>query len=294
MHIDAVNNLNDEQLKSVQELVSRCQAHEGSQARFFWDNSLNLYPDMPNCFLCTDDGAVIGVLSAFTPMSDIAEITAFVAPERRRQGVFKSMLREALAALTKYGYETLLFVHETKAVDARGIIQRWPVKLERSEYAMSYDREEDRSVQQPSDSLRCRVATVEDADAMTAVAAAAFDETPELAGTFVVRQLANPDILCFVAEYEGECAGVCNAHTAEEPLSINGLGVSPRYRQKGVGRALVRFAIRELERFGKEITLEVDSTNPVAFHLYTTNGFAVTAQFDYYRASPADMEAVLA
>ena len=38
----------------------------------------------------------------------------------------------------------------------------------------------------------------------------------------------------------------------------------------------------------REIVLEVDSENARAFHLYTTSGFTVRTQYDYYEAQTAD------
>jgi len=65
---------------------------------------------------------------------------------------------------------------------------------------------------------------------------------------------------------------VSNAHVWQ----INGLAVDPRFRSRGVGRALVEATIRELvSRGGRRITLRVLSTNPTARRLYEICGFVV-------------------
>jgi ribosomal protein S18 acetylase RimI-like enzyme len=63
-----------------------------------------------------------------------------------------------------------------------------------------------------------------------------------------------------------------NAHVWQ----INGVAVDPRFQGRGLGMALVRAAIREIDsRGGRRITLRVLSTNPTAQRLYARCGFVV-------------------
>jgi ribosomal protein S18 acetylase RimI-like enzyme len=65
---------------------------------------------------------------------------------------------------------------------------------------------------------------------------------------------------------------VSNAHVWQ----INGVAVDPRYQGRGLGKALVEAAVREIDsRGGRRITLRVLSTNPAAQHLYERCGFVV-------------------
>jgi ribosomal protein S18 acetylase RimI-like enzyme len=63
-----------------------------------------------------------------------------------------------------------------------------------------------------------------------------------------------------------------NAHVWQ----INGVAVDPHYQGRGLGKALVEAAIREIgSRGGRRITLRVLSTNLTAQRLYARCGFVV-------------------
>jgi ribosomal protein S18 acetylase RimI-like enzyme len=85
-----------------------------------------------------------------------------------------------------------------------------------------------------------------------------------------------------VAEIDGEIAGwtklahptpvASNAHVQQ----IQGLAVDPRWRRRGVGRALIDAACDlARSRGARRITLRVLGTNPGARQLYETAGFVV-------------------
>lgn len=62
-------------------------------------------------------------------------------------------------------------------------------------------------------------------------------------------------------------------------LELVYLGVSPKYRGKGVGGALMRYAVSEAARFGGErMFLAVDDRNDPAVRLYTGLGFRASTR----------------
>ncbi|HLD77733.1 MAG TPA: N-acetyltransferase [archaeon] len=89
-----------------------------------------------------------------------------------------------------------------------------------------------------------------------------------------------------VAEWDGRVAGVGSAHRdmvkphATARLAMLGLGVSPGFRRKGVGEALLRAAMRcARKEWGTRIFwLDVYRSNTAAQKLYRRLGFRVTGR----------------
>lgn len=73
----------------------------------------------------------------------------------------------------------------------------------------------------------------------------------------------------FVAEYDGVAAGF-TAITEDE---LAWLYVDVRYARRGIGKALVEFALAHMEN---EVSLEVLAGNTPAVALYTACGFKIT------------------
>ena len=62
-------------------------------------------------------------------------------------------------------------------------------------------------------------------------------------------------------------------------LELVYLGVAPNYRSKGIGGALMRFAVSEAARFGgQRMFLAVDDRNDAAVRLYTGMGFRASTR----------------
>ena len=89
-----------------------------------------------------------------------------------------------------------------------------------------------------------------------------------------------PNVLAFLAFAETEAVGasVCftsfSTFAAKPLINIHDICISPRYRNRGLGRSMMLAIMQKAENLecGK-ITLEVREDNQVAKHLYTSLGF---------------------
>jgi mycothiol synthase len=107
------------------------------------------------------------------------------------------------------------------------------------------------------------------------------------------RQWAFPESfdpsLWFVAEGDGEIAGVClcraEGHAGPEFGWVNVLGVLPRFRRRGLGRAFLLHTFAEFRARGKRgVGLGVDGLNPTgAVRLYERAGMYVARRYDQYK-----------
>ncbi len=113
--------------------------------------------------------------------------------------------------------------------------------------------------------------------------------------TSITGLLATPGTFAFVAtEIRGAPAGLLIGRHAGDEAEILTLGVLPRHRRAGHGRALVESAARHVAGQGAEtLHLEVAADNTAASELYARCGFRVVGcRPDYYRRGSSAVDAI--
>lgn len=78
----------------------------------------------------------------------------------------------------------------------------------------------------------------------------------------------------YVAELDGEIAGCCGIRDICGEAEITNVVVAAAYRQRGIGRKMLEYALAQAEKRGVgPCTLEVRCSNFPAIHLYEKLGF---------------------
>jgi ribosomal-protein-alanine N-acetyltransferase len=93
----------------------------------------------------------------------------------------------------------------------------------------------------------------------------------------------------FVAFVEGKVAGYISADDTKEEIDIINVAVSPDYRRKGIGDALIERIKRQAKIGGAEsLYLEVRCSNEPAINLYTKNGFEKVGERKNFYEKPQE------
>ncbi len=136
--------------------------------------------------------------------------------------------------------------------------------------------------------MKLRLADAEDAMAMAAVHAEAFD-VPWPPEAFI-GLLAGPGVFA-VAATNGALAALILMRAVAGEAEVLTLAVGPSHRRRGVARALLASGLAIAAELGAESAfLEVAADNPAAIALYRGEGFeAVGSRAGYYQraAGPA-------
>ncbi len=105
----------------------------------------------------------------------------------------------------------------------------------------------------------------------------------------IIEELTLPHAL-MLAAVEGETlCGVLFLHILGEEFTVNTLAVSPEYRRKGVGSALLREGITLANKKGAiRGYLEVRESNLPAQHLYEKFGFEAAGKRPRFYQNPAE------
>lgn len=100
-----------------------------------------------------------------------------------------------------------------------------------------------------------------------------------------------PGATWLLAGPDGFCGTVQGVIAAERCGAIQNLGIVPNHRGRGLGSALLSFALRGFAHAGaRSCILEVTADNRPAMELYRRSGFRPTRAF--YRALPRDAQRV--
>lgn len=280
-----LNNLNDKYISDIRNLEKICKEHDRTEGDAFLSNELNFNKDIKCFFLLYEEEALISFIYMFMPSPMEAEISACTLPEERHKGYFKILLQKAMDELLRFNVNEILLVHEPGSTDAKIVLDKLGAKLDFTEYLLFYEGI------MPEKSLELKTVTEENMAEVMKLNVDIFSDSLSVSES-MVREAVNSDkITPYMVKQHGKIIGVCNVNFESEDISIFGLGIAPKYQGKGLGRAMLESLINKLMTEGhKSITLEVNSENIRAYNLYTSCGFKIRTQFDYYRMNIMNMK----
>nr|MCR5685979.1 GNAT family N-acetyltransferase [Lachnospiraceae bacterium] len=138
-HIDELCKLSLKRQFEVRRLEYECREHDHT----FSEADLTANRSFSKSFRCFylyyDKGRLAGFLQLFAPTKDEAEITGFVDPILRGNGIFKRLLTYARLELDKYKIENAFFVLEPDSPDANSVAKHMNLENDRSELLMLLD-----------------------------------------------------------------------------------------------------------------------------------------------------------
>ena len=92
MQIRTYSALPEKEKQVLFELVQECNKVDGGYRLPYLDNNYNVAPEMPAFFLSEMDGQTIGFLSVYADEPGQAEVSLYVLPSYRRQGMANQLL----------------------------------------------------------------------------------------------------------------------------------------------------------------------------------------------------------
>jgi ribosomal protein S18 acetylase RimI-like enzyme len=286
MEIIGLTSLTKKQTEQIQELQQYCMAFDRSGRELFLSNDINYHKDMPCFFLSYHEEELCGVLIAFAPTMETAEISAYVHPDHRRVGVFSGLLLEVWRIIHQYGISKVLIVTDAVSTVCKEILNKWQAALTHSEYLLVYQGGRQSAEFPFADKSIVREAAEDDLEKMVVLNMSSFGEDRENAAHMVRENFNHHLTRCFVGQIDDEIFGLANVRKEGSTFYICGFNIAQAYQGRGMGRYLLYQLLDRLTPSADEtITLEVDSVNQPAYQLYTTSGFAVQSQADYYQLS---------
>ena len=284
MRIDKVNELTEEQKKQIEELESMCFEKEGLENHLFLSNEINYDRSIPVFYMAYEKDQLIGFLTIFIPTREEAEISAIVHPDYQRRGIFTELDQAARQVIAENNIDRILYSVETKSKNAQGVLKSWHIsKIRRSEYRMKMSKEKilkDSETYQKDASFQLERVTESTIQKYLEISNKAFGEEEDIG--FADTLMNSNSRMGYAFFKDNEIIGTVAIGLEEKEPFIYGVAIDTRQRGNGYAKYLMEQACLIGIQHGDTLQLDVDSENPVAFHLYQNMGFEITFQVDYY------------
>lgn len=300
MRIFCNNQLNNTQIAAVERLAEDCTIVDGGLPIIYWD-LLAEQRATDNNIMAFQGERLVGFLSAYFFYEKACEISLMVAPDYRRQGLARNLLRAIIPLLVGKQVDSLIL--SSPAITTKP----WQTKVgffyRSSEYIM--ERNSYEPIFLAKDTLSVRIATVDDIPQLCKVDATCFSNHLELNSPFCTaypfEMAARFDSLLTDTHYT-----ILLAHLAQAPVgkahirwhekgaNFSDIAILPSYQGQGLGSQLLIYSIHHALTKGKiKLTLTVETSNQQALDLYTRYGFKVKNVYDYWTISLDKLRSLL-
>ncbi|MCZ6870984.1 MAG: GNAT family N-acetyltransferase, partial [Gammaproteobacteria bacterium] len=215
---------------------------------------------------------------------DPIEILAIVHPDYRRRGIGRALVGEILLECRRRGQGDVLLVSEEASVCERGFADAMGARYDFSEYRMLLDAGAFQERVRMHSPASFHDAALSDLEALVVIRLASFGGKEAEVRADIPRWLGEANQRLHIAKVNDKPVGIVRVGTYPDSVFINGLGVLPEYRGRGIGRyMLVQVVDRLLQEDQGRILLEVQTDNRDALSLYQSSGFREIATYRYYR-----------
>lgn len=277
MNIKITNVLSDEERLQIRRLEEICNDVDGTSNEAYLSTEINISRSYPSFFLGYKDGSLVAFLTAFMPDKSAAELTAFVHPQYRKKKNATKLFHMAEKLYSSLNFEKLQFCIRSDSHNGLAAAKSFgSISFDRSEYTLVL--KEYSSAYQPN-ALSLEKITPENVSQFnhSAVQCYDFSERDTLAAS-----ASSKERTAYAALYKGSPVGFFIIFHDGDKTVIHGVAVCKKLRNKGYGKLMMDLAVKEALTFGKPVSLDVDSNNGPAYHIYTLLGFAEETRTDYY------------
>ena len=260
-----------------------------------------------NEFMYFDGPEMIGYIGicSYGDAGSPIEANGMVQPEYRRQGVFNKLSELVIAEWRRRNLGSMLLLNDRRSRSGEALIKGTGGQYKLSEYEMKLKIDKLRLLQGQSSKITLRKATNADAYEIARQNKIYFNgelqdvkstpndndtgsfEEAEInmkhEGLVLPEEEEKRGLTIYLAIKDQQIIGKVNLQLNSKVGGIYGLGVLPKYRGKGLGRAILLMAIEKLkEAKADEVMLQVVAENTNALNLYKSCGFTETSTMDYY------------
>lgn len=278
--------LNAEQAYEARLLIERCNALESL------DLPLSIEPGPALGLICAWEGIkIVGLASASFNLE--SEICLCVAPEQRRSGIGRRLLRLAVEVARSRGARSWVLVNDALSASGQGFAAALGAELLSAEHRMTLDPAAVPPAPPPMSGLTCRLASPADTAAIVGLLNTAFGDPVDLIERFVKERIGRCGQRFMIAELCRRPVATLRLVVDDGWSYITTFGVLPAFQGRGIGRRLLSDTIARLRVEGRQRQrIEVDTSNTRAFSLYSSCGFVADRTFHYMRVPAASLVGV--
>lgn len=279
------NKLTQKNIEDIQTLEEQCKAIDGDKLLVYADEGDNIYPKFDCFYMMYDietstkqsnlpsDAKLLGFLSVFQPDGYCPYVYAMVDPKYRKQGIFKQLYEEFLDEFNYFKFESVSFPMYKDNETAIKILK----KMEGYKYSTEYILELDllSSTNTTKSKTQAKNSDNKSHQKETTKLSLTSSHNDDGTITYYLNDLA-------LGHFKRTIGSLII--TEDEGIAcLSHFEIQKSKRNKGYGRKMLDLLCEELRNNNtNKIILQVTSNNPVALHLYTSYGFKIQSELDYY------------
>lgn len=283
------NQLNTDQLSALNELATACREVDRDLPPLYL-HILEQKRLSDSNFLFYQNDTLVGFLSIYFFYTNACEISLIVAPDKRRKGIAKQLIKAALPLLEAKQVDTLLF--STPEIINENWLSNLGLLYQNSEYHM--ERNSFEPILIKNNRLVIRKASETDIPALCSIDEVCFPVEPENMPLRFISILNDGDYSIMLAFLNNKAVGKAHIRWQKDEAIFSDIAIMPQYQSQGLGSELLANCINDALLLGKiKLALDVETSNHSALNLYTRHDFKSVNAIDFWAINTEKLRELL-
>ena len=283
MKVRIYSALPEKEKQVLFELVQECNNVDGGYRLPYLDNNYNAEPEMPAFFLVEMDGQTIGFLSVYADEPGQAEVSLYVLPSYRRQGVANLLLAAFAKVADKYELTEIEYVAELVFLNGH------------PDFARRFDYQEDeaeiwlaQSAQtfplEEREEIEVLLGSLDLAEEIAVFQSQVFETPLDVALKYAREAVSSGSSMLYILKKDGRVVASVSVDTDFGTNYFFGLAVDQDFQGQGLGSYLLLASMQDLNKLNeREFQIVVEKQNSRALKLYKKLGFKEMTEVVYLK-----------
>ena len=281
MDLQVKVQLSDKEKNAALAIVKECNQVDQTYRIPYLDSNYNDNPNMPAFILAFVDEALVGFLSIYADEPHEAEVSIYVSPAYRCQGIAKALVSEFKKTAKRYQLINIHYVSETNFLDRHpDFWNKYSANIDENEIWLEQDSRQfyledvsDIEVALADLSLISDIANFQSQE---------FGSTLTCAEKYAREAVLDETCRLYVLRKDGRVRASCSVDISLGTNYLFGLAVEKGYQGQGLGSYLVKYILNDLHKInGRLCQIVVEVVNTGALRLYQRLGFEKKSEIVY-------------
>jgi len=262
-------------------IVKECNQVDQTYRIPYLDNNYNDNPNMPAFILAFEDEALVGFLSIYADEPHEAEVSIYVAPSYRCQGIAKALVSEFKKTSKRYQLINVYYVSETNFLDQHpDFWNKYSPNIDENEIWLEQDSRQFHLEAIPD--IEVALADLSLISDIASFQSQEFGSTLTCAEKYAREAVLDETCRLYVLRKDGRVRASCSVDISLGTNYLFGLAVEKGYQGQGLGSYLVKYILNDLHEInGRLCQIVVEVQNSGALRLYQRLGFEKKSEIVY-------------
>lgn len=280
--------VDDQLLPKLDQLTAICNEYDKGLPTLYRHILTQKRDSESNAYYFMHD-EMVGFISVYFFYTNACEVSLMIAPQQRRQGLAKQLIKAMLPLLHSREMDYVIF--STPSTLHNHWLPVLGFSYQQTVYHMQRSGYEPILLTKPR--LQIRKATMDDLETLCAIDHQCFTESANSMPSRFINIIDDNNYSLLTASLEGSDTLIGKAHIRwqDDMAVFSDIAIVPKFQRQGLGGELLCYCINQALMNGKStIALDVETTNRNALDLYLRHGFKITYEHDYWSIAIKKLE----